>query len=408
MPRKSNKTRKDGRIAVKVYIGRDADGKHKYKFAYGKTQKEADAKANEIRFALRKGIDLMADKDSFREWGDYWFKLKSESGISKSQVDVCSSVKKHLDGHLGDASITKMKTADLQIVISNYAKKNPNTKKPASQKFLKTMKEVASQIFRCAIENRVLEYNPAEAIKIPTTTPPQSRRALTEKEQAWIVESRSDHKAKRAAMIMMYAGLRRGELIPLTWNDIDLENQTITINKAVEKESNKFILKNYGKTDTSMRTVGIPLRLAEYLKGEAKSTILVCTDADDSAHTPSSWKRMWESYLTELNLKHGDFSPFEKHPKSKFDPEGVPFVIQRITPHWLRHTFATMLYFAGVDVLTAKEQLGHKDIKTTLSIYTHLDQKHKRKEMNKLDKYLGDVEEENPDNGSHMGVSENA
>jgi len=97
---------------------------------------------------------------------------------------------------------------------------------------------------------------------------------------------------------------------------------------------------------------------------------------------------MWESYLADLNIKYGDFSPFEKRPTSKFDPKGVPFVIPRITPHWLRHTFATMLYFAGVDVLTAKEQLGHADIQTTLRIYTHLDQQRKEKSMNKLNDYL--------------------
>jgi len=405
MPRKSNVTRKDGRIAVQVYIGREDDGKRKYKTAYGRTQKEADSNANEIKFALRKGLDLMADKDTFREWGDYWHKLKSESGLSKSHVDGCKSIKKHWDNHLGDASITKIKTADLQLVISGFVEKNPNTKKPASQEFVKKMKEIASQIFRCAIENRVMEYNPADAIRVPITAPPQERRALTDKEQGWIISSRDDHKAKRAAMIMMYSGLRRGELIPLTWSDIDLDNHTIDINKAVEKISNKFVIKKGGKTDASIRTVDIPIRLVEYLKSEARDAILVCSNARGKAHTPSSWKRMWESYLAELNLAHGDFSPFEKQAKSKFDPDGVPFVIDRITPHWLRHTFATMLYFAGVDVLTAKEQLGHKDIKTTLEIYTHLDKKHKRKEMNKLDRYLDDAKDEKLDDASHVQVS---
>ena len=78
----------------------------------------------------------------------------------------------------------------------------------------------------------------------------------------------------------------------------------------------------------------------------------------------------------------------EKQPKSKCQPGGVPIVIPNITAHWLRHTFATMLYFAGVDLLTAKEQLGHSDIKTTLEIYTHLDHQFKRKSMKKLDDYL--------------------
>lgn len=61
--------------------------------------------------------------------------------------------------------------------------------------------------------------------------------------------------------------------------------------------------------------------------------------------------------------------------------------IPPITAHGLRHTFATMLYLAGVDILTAKDQLGHADIKTTLEIYTHLDKIYKKKNISELDDY---------------------
>lgn len=108
-----------------------------------------------------------------------------------------------------------------------------------------------------------------------------------------------------------------------------------------------------------------------------------------------AWASMWRSYISDLNLKYGDFSDMEKRPKSKFIPGGVPMRIPNITAHWLRHTFATMLYMAGVDVLTAKEQLGHADVETTLQIYTHLDSTYKRRSMDKLDAYLSE-EDFNP------------
>jgi site-specific recombinase XerD len=73
--------------------------------------------------------------------------------------------------------------------------------------------------------------------------------------------------------------------------------------------------------------------------------------------------------------------------KSKFT-HASPMTIPPITAHWLRHTFATLLYLSGVDVLTAKEQLGHADVKTTLQIYTHLDKIYKDKNMEKLDEIL--------------------
>ena len=76
---------------------------------------------------------------------------------------------------------------------------------------------------------------------------------------------------------------------------------------------------------------------------------------------------MWDSYLGELNRLNGDFGPFLQKPKSKFDNKGTPFVIEAFTPHQLRHTFCTLLYRAGVDVLTAAEQMGHADPKVTLA-----------------------------------------
>jgi len=274
----------------------------------------------------------------------------------------------------------------LQEIIDSLSEHNPNTGGPASKRLLEITKSTLVQIFSLAIENRVLDYNPASRLKIPKNAPAEKRRTLTNIEQQWVLNT--DHRAKRAAMIMLYAGLRRGELIPLTWNDINLKEKAISVSNSVERISNTFLVKDGAKTKAGIRTIDIPAVLADFLASEKREGIFVCEKSGGGMHTESSWKRMWDSYLTDLNLRHGDFSPFQNKPKSKYDPGGVPFVIEKITPHMLRHTFATLLYFAGVDILTAKEQLGHSDIKMTLGIYTHLDKHHKRKSMSKLDDFL--------------------
>ena len=102
--------------------------------------------------------------------------------------------------------------------------------------------------------------------------------------------------------------------------------------------------------------------------------------------TDDSWRRMYESYMTDLNIEYG-FGGIEKAP-SKFAPTKMPMIITPFTPHELRHTFCTIMYEAGIDALTAKEQLGHSDIKTTLSIYTHLSSQHKDNDLKKLDVFL--------------------
>ncbi len=100
--------------------------------------------------------------------------------------------------------------------------------------------------------------------------------------------------------------------------------------------------------------------------------------------TESSWKRLLESYLCDMNLKYGKFSKKYK----KFSPEKVPLVIEPFTLHCLRHTFCTMMYEAGVDIMVAQKQMGHPDVKTTLAIYTHLEKEHKKNNIAKLDEYI--------------------
>ena len=75
-------------------------------------------------------------------------------------------------------------------------------------------------------------------------------------------------------------------------------------------------------------------------------------------------------------------------PKAFNAPSGIPELMDRFTAHQLRHTYCTMLYLAGVDILTASKLMGHSDVKITLEIYTHLDEKYKRLNIDKFNKFI--------------------
>lgn len=361
---------------MQVYLGM-VDGKRKYKTVYGNTQKEADEAALQVKLALRKGIDVTAERDTFGDWAKRWIKYK-EADISFSQFRSYEGYIKRLE-NLHGLRISDIKTYDIQEIVDALATENPHTGKPTSKKTLGDIKLTASQIFRLAITNRVLDYNPADAVVIPKSAPQEHRRALTEEEQDWILNT--PHRMQLGAMIMMYAGLRRGELLALTWSDIDLEGRSITINKAVEYRNGVPNVKTSTKTDAGMRVVSIPEVLVSYLAEQPKASLLVFPSPTGRLMPDCSWRRMWDDYLREINKKYGR--------PSVADPDVI--TIPRFTAHWLRHTYATMLYMAGVDVLTAKELLGHSDIKTTLGIYTHLDAKFKTRSVDKLNAYLGDA-----------------
>ena len=387
---KKNSKRADGRVKSTVYLGNG-----KYKYVYASNNKELERKVNDIKIMLGKGIDVSAERDTFGEWKNKWLRLK-KSEVSNGRYQTYTYRARDLN-QLDNIQISKIRTADIQDVILDMADNG------YAQKTIQDTRNAANQIFKLAIANRVIDYNPAEYVHIPAIKTESDRRALTAEEQEWI--KNTPHRAQRAAMIMMYAGLRRGELIPLLWTDIDLESKTITVNKSVEMVGGKSIVKDGAKTEAGVRTVYIPQVLVDFLLKEPRgSNMLVCPSAKGKMITDSGWKRLWSSYLSELNFKYGNFNgilvknksgemvQYQK-PKSRFVPDKIPFVIPNITAHWLRHTFITLMYLAGVDVLTAKEQAGHADVQTTMSIYTHLDGIHKKKQINKLDEYLQEQEQ---------------
>lgn len=386
-----NSKRKDGRVKSAVYIG---DGK--YKYVYAANNKELSQKVQELKIQLGKGIDITAELDTFGEWADRWLKLK-KAEVSNGRYNTYTYRVRNLEP-LRKVQIGKIRAADIQELILDLAAEG------YAEKTLKDVKNAASQVFKLAISNRVTDFNPAEHIKIPTTAEQsEPRRALTEEEQQWILAP-SENRGHHAAMIMMFAGLRRGELIPLLWSDIDLDNGTINVNKSVEMIDGKSVVKRGAKTEAGERIVYIPKVLVNYLSGvDRQNNLLVCPSTKGLMLTDSGWKRMWDSYLAELNFKFGSFDniivndpktgepqKYQK-PKSRFAPKKIPFVIPRITAHWLRHTFITMMYMAGVDLLTAKEQAGHADVQTTMEIYTHLDKIYKAKQISKLDEYLSKI-----------------
>lgn len=364
------KMRSDGRYQSKIYLG---NGKYKYVMANSK--KELEEKCLQVRIALNKGIDVAAQNDSFGQWSQQWIDLKYNE-VSYGRYTSYKANLEHLKP-LFDYTITKLRPIDFQNCF--YALK----KEGLALATIKGCKCAARQVFNLAISNRVIDYNPVDFAKLPKDAPKETRRALTQEEIQWILDT--PHRAQTPAMVMLYAGLRRGEAIPLTWDCVDLNNKTIFVKQSIETTEEGLAVKEGGKTQSATRTVNIPDILVEYLRNTERKCEYVCPSARNKMMSLTAWRRMWESYLNVLNFKYGEHN---KQVSSRFAPEKLPFTIPNITAHWLRHTYITMLYQAGVDVLTAKEQAGHANISTTLSIYTHLDQTHKRKQIDKLNDYI--------------------
>lgn len=381
MAKSKVKKRPDGRYAMQIYLG-TVDGKRKYKTVYGTTIKEVERKAAEIRAQLGKGLDILGKRDKFSVWADDFLKLKQASNITAAQkyfyAHVCGFWKRALDGYsIADVRADDVERWLLWMQEGGYAAKT-----------IKNYKTVIRLIMQRAV-GRVIASNPVDLVNVQGVgRKGQQRRALTPEEQKWILDT--PHFIQPAAVIMMYSGLRRGELTALTWPDVDLTAKTIRVNKTVEfPPGHPAFVRPFTKTAAGMRVVDIPQILADYLASLPRRDYLVFPSPDGGIMAAHQWEKQWESYLRVLDRKYG------KHPENR---SGViplkelqkkkELTIPRITMHWLRHTFCTMLYLAGEDVAYTCAQMGHSNITTTWKIYTHLDTLYRRKASGKLDQYI--------------------
>lgn len=392
MPKKSNKKRADGRIAVQVYLG-TVDGKRKYKTVYGTTQKEAEKKANEIRQQLKNGMDLLIEDSTFGYWVKRWLTYRESEATPVQYKDSVAKSRLFLNWNpstqifsdcekdkrtLAHYDITKIKMEHLQDVLNALALNNPHTGKPTAKETLSKYRHVCKAIFDYAEYNRAIVFNPSKYLKVSQSAPVHKRRALTKEEQQRIIDT--PHAAQTASMIMMFAGLRRGEVTALLWSDVDLKKNTISVTKSYD--FNARTVKS-PKTTAGTRIVPIPHILSKHLSSIPKTSLYVVSYKGDFVRE-STWFSWLGSYLCDLNLKYGAFT----HKRSKFAPVKQTFAIEPFTWHCLRHTYATILYDAGVDVLTAQKLLGHSDVKTTLTIYTHLSKEKEIADIDKLNQFL--------------------
>ena len=294
--------------------------------------------------------------------------------------------------YIGNKKISEIKPYNIDIIIENLAKKNPNTSKPASKKYLKSLIDCLKRIFDFAVENELIYKNPAKGKKkdIPKSAPVKEVTALTPQQIQLVIDV--EHRAKLAAIIMMFTGLRTGELLALEWNDIDFENNKIYVHQRVQRiESNLYQVTPKTKNGKN-RYVPIPEFLIPWLEKQKRrsTSYLVCPNKDSLLQSPTQWKRLWQSYQKQIN--YFCYSEICKRNSDKvpsyYSPKKIPTVTKEFNPHQLRHTYATLLFISGVDVLTMHKLLGHSDLVTTLKIYTHLQEQYKELKILEFSEFI--------------------
>ena len=182
----------------------------------------------------------------------------------------------------------------------------------------------------------------------------------------------------------MFTGLRVGEATALTFRDINLSTNMISVNKSVGYltiDGDYKPIVTTTKTKGSVREVPISPEIHRLLKRHMK---LEQEKYSECGIPPFSQDNVLFSSTTCTYLNSRNVRRSWERLCKRLD-------IEETTVHALRHTFCSLLAANGVSIQAASELMGHSDIKTTLEIYTHLDVVHKRKAMTKMDDFLGNA-----------------
>lgn len=301
----------------------------------------------------------------------------------------------------GKLRISEIRKSDVRMFYSSLL--NNNRMKIRTLDCIHT---VLFQVFELAVEEGFISINPAsnamKELKATNNVDQDKRRALTIQEQQtfqWFLNT--DLIAKRwepIFTVLLFTGLRVGELTGLRWDDVDLENDLISVNHTlvyydhrVEGKRCCFSI-NTPKTQNSNRLIPMTTEVKNAFLEEKKYQELsdspkdIIIDGYTNFIFINRFGRPQNQTMLNKTLRTIMKRCNEKIMEEKLDKTFLP----RFSCHSLRHTFATRLVEANVNMKAIQDILGHGDIRTTMNIYADATEDLKKKETAKLSSYLNE------------------
>ena len=347
--------RRNGKSAYQVVleVGGDENGKRirRYKTA------DTKAKANDLALQMIEDLNLEEKENgsvtgkgivhvTVEEWAMKWLDTFCTEDSETTKARYRDMIEKDIVPKIGAIRLDKLTCMDVQEYLNEIHAASPRTGKPLSAKTVKNLYHILNSMMKKAVKNGSIAKNPCDGVTLPKRTVPKTEIYDQEMIQKCL-QCAKDTDLYLPLVLSFSLGLRRGELLGLKWDAVDLEKGTVHVRDNRVVAGGKVLEKN-PKSEAGVRDLFVGEALLEILRKEKEKGKgeYVVSKADGGPYSPDSFSRKFKRFLRK---------------------NGLP----DIKLHATRHSCASLMLSNGVDISTVQKTLGHASPTTTLGVYAH-------------------------------------
>lgn len=357
---------------ITIPVGYNANKRICYYETFYGGKKEATLRENELKSQLKNNTLILKSKITLENLLNEWLKYSKDIWSPKTytaNVHWCDVINKVI-GHI--------KLQDLKVKILEDFYKEIRQKTAYSDKTIQHFYTIINTALKKAIIWGYITNNPNSFIEKPRVRKKEIQ-CYSPEEVEKLLEVLQNESLKYQAIIYLAldSGIRRGELMGLTWNDIDFDKRTLKINKSVQYTKELGIFEKSTKTETSDRIIYISEKTLSVLKLYRKE------QHENKLKLGSKWEHSKRIFTTNTG---GDMHP--DTPSQILEKVIKKYNLKRISFHGLRHTSISLQISSGIQTQIISKRAGHSSISTTHSIYSHFFDNEFKEVANKMNDIL--------------------
>ena len=320
------------------------------------SKRDAQIELTRLMAGAAEGNYVDPSKISLGEYLDRWERDWAAVNVSPKTIERYRELlRKHVRPHIGATRLQKLRPVTLGELYARLLRESGLAPRTVGH-----VHRVLHKALVIAAEWGLIQQNPAGVAK-PPPAPSAEIEILSEADATMVLRQLRGKSLYPIVALALATGMRRGELLALTWKNVDLDGARLRVEHSLEQTKAGLRIKS-PKTRQGRRTISLPAWVVADLRehwraqqemrlrlglGKAPDDALVFPNLDGEARSPNAVTKEWSVAAARLGLR-------------------------KVSLHALRHTHASQLIASGMDVLTISRRLGHGSPTITLSVYGHL------------------------------------